>query len=85
VVVHPRAEEADLLLVVPVTGRQRGQVLVDLLLRLALRKIELPPQPHRLRNVRKQVLQGADADGVEHLPQILVCDSCVAAHEPPRR
>jgi hypothetical protein len=85
VVVHPRPEEADLLLAVPVTGGQGGQVLVDLLLGPARRQVELAAEPHRLRDVRKQVLQGADADRVEHLLQVLVCDSRVAAHEPPRR
>jgi hypothetical protein len=85
VVVHARAEEADLRLGVPVTGRQSGQVLVDLLLGLPLRKVELAAEPHRLRDVREQILEGADADGVEHLLQILVCNSRVAAHEPPRR
>ena len=67
VVVHARAEEADLLLGVPVAGRQRGQVLVHLLLGLALREVELPAEPNRLRDVREQILQRADADGVEHL------------------
>jgi hypothetical protein len=70
---------------VPVAGRQRSEVLVHLLLGAALRKVDLAAEPNGLRDVGEQVLEGVDADGAEHLPQVFVSDTRVAAHEPSRR
>jgi hypothetical protein len=37
-------------------------------------------EPHALGDLLEQVIDGADADGVEHLLAVLVCCARVAGH-----
>ena len=83
-VVHPGPEEAGLGVGVAVAGRQRGQLLVHLLLRAPVGQVE--------RAVRGAGAAGTsanrssselDADGGEHRRQVLVGDGGVAGHQPP--
>jgi hypothetical protein len=79
VVVHPGAEEADLGVGVAVASRQRGQVVVHLLLGQPRREVDLAIEPDRLGDVREQVIDRADADGAEHGLQVLLGDRRVSA------
>jgi hypothetical protein len=80
VVVHSGAEEGGLLVGVPVARGQPGQVLEHVLLRATGGQVELASQPHALGDLREQVVDRVDADRVEHLAQIPLGDSRVAAH-----
>ena len=78
-VVHAGAEEADLLVAVPVAGGQGGDVLVDVLLGHPRGQVERAPQADRLGDRLEQVLERADADRGQHLPAV---GSATAANEP---
>jgi hypothetical protein len=57
VVVHPGAEEGDLLVGVPVARSERGQVVEHLLLGHAVGQLKRPAQPHAVRDLaREQVV-----------------------------
>ena len=56
VVVHPGADEGDLLVRVPVPSGERSEMLVDLLLGLAGRQVERPPEADPLRDLREQCI-----------------------------
>ncbi len=80
VVVHPAAQEADLVLGGDVARGQLAQVRVDPLLGLAGGEIERAAQAQVGRDRREQVLDGVDADLREHRLAVRVGDSGVGAH-----
>jgi hypothetical protein len=85
VVVHPRAEEADLVLGARVAGGERAQVREHLLLGHAGRQVERPPQPDALGHDREELLDRRDADLGQHDPEVLVGERGVAGpHRPDR-
>jgi hypothetical protein len=63
----------------PVARRQRGQVVVHLLLGEPRRQVDLAVEPDRLGDVREKLLYRADADGAEHPLQVLLGDRRVSA------
>ncbi len=71
-VVHARAEEAQLVLGARVARGERAQVLVDVLLGQPVGQVELAPEAHRLGDLAvEDLLQRADADRGEHRVEIL--------------
>ena len=82
VVVHPGAEERDLVLGRHVAGRELPQVRVDVLLGQSGGQVERAPEPHPGGHLAlEELIERPDADGREHLPQILRRGARVAAHE----
>ncbi len=67
VVVHPRAEEADLLFGVGITIGERSQTLVDLGLAEAPLQRQRAVQPQRLGHLLEQLGDRVDADRRQHL------------------
>jgi hypothetical protein len=80
VVVHPRADEADLLFGVGVARRQRRQPLVDLGLAQPVRQRQRPAQAQGLGDLLEELGRGGDADRVEHLPAVIGGRGGVAGH-----
>jgi hypothetical protein len=80
VVVHPGAEEGDLVVTARVAARERRQVVVHVLLRHPRREVERPAQPYLLGHLRAEdLVERSDADGVEHLAAVRVGGRGVAA------
>jgi hypothetical protein len=80
VVVHPSAEERDLVLRRDVLRGEVAQVGVDLLLGLAGRQVERPAEPHALGHVGEQLVDRRGPDRREHRAAIVVGGGGVAAH-----
>ncbi len=72
VVVHPRAQEADLGVGVGVARRQAGQVVEALGLGQAVGQVERPLCAHLGRNLVEELVDGPGADGVEHRPTVRI-------------
>ncbi len=66
VVVHPGAEEAELGIGVRVLGRERAQVLEDVLLGHAVRQVERPVEPDLGRDLLEELLGRLSPDLGEH-------------------
>ncbi len=66
-VVHPRADEADLLFGVGVAGGQRRQPLEDLGLAHPRRQLQRAAEPQRLGDLLEELGGRVDADRGEHL------------------
>ena len=80
VVVHPAAEEGDLVLGGRVAAGQLAQPRVDRLLALALGEVEAAVEPQRLGDRGEELVDRAHADLVEHLPEVVGGGGGVAAH-----
>ena len=80
VVVHPSAEEAQLLFGRAVPRGQLAQVLEDVLLGAARRQLELPAEAHGRGDLAvEDLLQRGHPDRGQHRLEILRCDGGVAA------
>ena len=79
VVVHPGAEERDLVFGRDVAAREVAQVRVHLLLRLARRQVDRPVEPDALGDVGEQLVDRAGADGLQHRLPVGVGGGGVAA------
>ena len=66
-VVHPGADEADLLFGVGVARGKRSEALEDLGLAHPRGQRQRPAEPQRLGDLLEQVLDRVDADRGEHL------------------
>ena len=71
VVVHPGAEEADLLFGVGVPPGQRREALVDLGLAHPLGQVERPAEAQRAGDLLEQLVDRLDADRGEHLGAVV--------------
>ncbi len=80
VVVHPGAEEADLLLAVGVAGGERGEALVDLGLAHPLRQGQRAVEAQRLGDLGEELVDRVDPDRGEHLLAVGGRGGGVAAH-----
>ena len=80
VVVHPGAEEGDLVLGRGVAARQVEQVAVDVLLGHPGGQVELLAQPHAVGDLVEELVDGRDADGGQHRVEVGGGDSGVPAH-----
>jgi hypothetical protein len=79
VVVHARAEEAQLILDARVASRELREVREHVLLGLPVRQIKAAPEADVLGNLAvEDLLDGVDADRVEHRGEIRWCDGGVA-------
>ena len=81
-VVHPAAQEADLVLGRHVARGQVAQVRVHLLLGLAGREIDRAVEPDALGDVGEQLLDRADADASSIASPVGVGGGGVATHVP---
>ena len=69
-VVHPRAEEADLDLGVDVLLGQRGEPLIDLVLAQPVLELELAVEADLVGDLGEQLVDRGGADRLQHLPAV---------------
>ena len=70
VVVDPGAEERELVAHRDVALGERPQLAHELELGQRRLEVELPAEPHAVRDVPEELLDGLDADGRQHLAAV---------------